>query len=265
MPNSYGPYGALVMIRKTKKCSNMDVSDSADELEELQREVEEYEAARIIVQSGSESDTTPRVSPAPASAAPMDVDTSIEYDGDSDEDKDDGPYIAGEDDLQFTFQAYQLAMILLCIAEITLPTWVNHPPSNLGEKGHGKLKAEEFLTLFSDIFPLIIPQFWWSLDANALEKLQLKSFYDLVAATNIIASFKTSNSEAEAFTKHYTDYRQSIQQIHPDFASKPNHHLAMHNEWQLKCWGPLAALSEFLGEHMNGLLQKIKTNRHRCK
>ncbi|KAK7058235.1 hypothetical protein R3P38DRAFT_2496785 [Favolaschia claudopus] len=36
----------------------------------------------------------------------------------------------------------------------------------------------------------------------------------------------------------------------------------MHNEQLLKYWGPLAGLSEFPGERINGMLQKVKTNRH---
>lgn len=92
----------------------------------------------------------------------------------------------------------------------------------------------------------------------------LESFYHLVASTNIIASFTTSNEEAESYTEHYVAYRASIQQLYTDFTSVPNHHYAMHNEFLLKYWGPLAGLSEFPGERINGMLQKIKTNRHLC-
>ncbi|KAK7013213.1 hypothetical protein R3P38DRAFT_2546681 [Favolaschia claudopus] len=35
----------------------------------------------------------------------------------------------------------------------------------------------------------------------------------------------------------------------------------MHNASLLKHWGPFPALSEFAGERMNGMLQKIKTNK----
>ncbi|KAJ7111670.1 hypothetical protein C8R44DRAFT_632715, partial [Mycena epipterygia] len=45
-----------------------------------------------------------------------------------------------------------------------------------------------------------------------------------------------------------------------EFNSVPNHHLAMHNGDQMKFWGPLALLSKFPGERMNGGLGKIKTN-----
>ncbi len=34
----------------------------------------------------------------------------------------------------------------------------------------------------------------------------------------------------------------------------------MHNAAILKYWGPLPCLSEFPGERLNGMLQKIQTN-----
>lgn len=45
----------------------------------------------------------------------------------------------------------------------------------------------------------------------------------------------------------------------------PNHHYALHVPDQLRYWGPLMAVSEFSGEHINGLLQKAKTNNCTCK
>ena len=47
-------------------------------------------------------------------------------------------------------------MIQSCIHDVQLLTWVQRPPSNLGEPSHGKLKAHELLVLFSVIFPLVI-------------------------------------------------------------------------------------------------------------
>ncbi|KAF8235933.1 hypothetical protein L208DRAFT_1254324, partial [Tricholoma matsutake] len=87
-------------------------------------------------------------------------------------------------------------------------------------------------------------------------------FYNLVAATNIIAAFKTSNADADAHTQHYIQYWSAIQTLFPYRSSKPNHHYAMHNGSLLKYWGPLASLSEFSGERMNGMLQNINTNHH---
>ncbi|KAF8142259.1 hypothetical protein K438DRAFT_1911289 [Mycena galopus ATCC 62051] len=151
--------------------------------------------------------------------------------------------------------------IRTCISNISLPTWVARPPRNLGEASHGKLKAYESLILFTVIFPLIIPELWWGKGATELAFLQ--NFHHLVACTNIVSSFSTSNTLADLFTDHYVKYRKALPQLFPiKFKSVSNHHFAQHNGSLLKFWGPFGALNEFAGERMNGMLQKIKTNRN---
>lgn len=175
------------------------------------------------------------------------------------DDENDSDYISMANK-SFSFTSSQLDSIQSCIYGISLPTWVQRPPINLGEPGHGKLKAREYLTLFTTIFPLIVPEFWYTVDAESINQQHFHCFYHLVAATNIISSFQTSNSQADEYTQHYIQYRSAIQKLFPDHGSKPNHHYAMHNANLLKYWGPLASFSEFPGERMNGMLQKINTN-----
>jgi hypothetical protein len=163
----------------------------------------------------------------------------------------------------FNFTPDQLAAIRACIKDVQLPTWVGRPPTNLGEASHGKLKAQELLTLFTVIFPLIIPQLWWEKSETAMKLLD--NFYHFVGAINIIASYSTSDTMAEEYRVHFTQYRRGIQELWPRIDSLPNHHLAMHNPELLKFWGPLSVISEFPGERMNGELGKIKTNRRICK
>ncbi|KAF8156324.1 hypothetical protein K438DRAFT_1777567 [Mycena galopus ATCC 62051] len=158
----------------------------------------------------------------------------------------------------FDFSKTELTAIREGIRDISLPTWVGRPPTNLGEKSHGKLKADTFLNLFTVIFPLLLPAIF----LERGDERSLSSFYDLTAATNILVAFKTSNSEAQAYTAHYTAYRQSKHKLYPEFEDVPNHHFAMHNGELLMYWGPLACLSDFAGERMNGRLQKVKTNKH---
>ncbi|KAF8188514.1 hypothetical protein K438DRAFT_1594097, partial [Mycena galopus ATCC 62051] len=83
--------------------------------------------------------------------------------------------------------------------------------------------------------------------------------------TNIVASFKTSNSTADLFMDYYSKYFSSIQTLFPDVDVLPTHHNSMHIPAILKNWGPLASQNEFMGECVNGILQKIKTNDHYCK
>lgn len=250
----------LMEIDQEDQFSESELSESADELEQLRQEAIAVETGKLDLPPSSPSSnasTTPRATPNPFMNMDIDDDDPV-----GDPDYVDPPITQGS----FEFTNKELEQIHSCIQNVSLPTWVGRPPTNLGEKGHGKLKAHQYLTLFTVIFPLILPKIWSKASADsALEHEMLESFYNLVASTNIIASFKTSNSEAESYTQHYLTYRASIQQLFGNTPSIPNHHFAMHNESLLKYWGPLAGLSEFPGERINGMLQKIKTNRHLCE
>ncbi|EJD50201.1 hypothetical protein AURDEDRAFT_121833 [Auricularia subglabra TFB-10046 SS5] len=181
---------------------------------------------------------------------------------DVDDDSDDGDYVEPEFFAGCTFEPGQLDLLRLCIRNVLLPTWVSRPPYDFGSATHGTLKADRWLTMFTVILPMFLTELWSGDDASDYNQLMLDNFYDLVATTNIIASFSTSSSEADAYLAHYTAYRKALPTLFPHFHSHPNHHLAMHNSDLLKYWGPLAPLSEFAGERFNGMLQKIPTNRH---
>jgi hypothetical protein len=161
------------------------------------------------------------------------------------------------------FTKEQIALIRHCVQEVSLPTHVAPLPGNLGEAKHGKLKAEQYLTLFSVILPLVLPEMKFEEDP-ARHEAMLQSFCLLVGSTNIVASFKTSNSAADLFMHYYSNYFESIQQLFPDVDVLPTHHNSMHIPDILKNWGPLASQNEFMGERVNGILQKIKTNEHFC-
>ena len=259
-------------IELDEQLTEEDVSDSTEELEGLFQETAEYETANMM----SMQHTPPPMSPSPSSSftagsslsesssTPTATQTHpVPYDlnSDDEEDGDDSDYIPA-DTVPFSFTPTELQAIQDCIHDITLPTWIQRPPVNLGEPSHGKLKAREYLTLFTCIFPLIIPEFWYIVAAADFHRQHFQCFYNLVAATNIIAAFKTSNADADAHTQHYIQYRSAIQTLFHYYPSKPNHHYAMHNGSLLKYWGPLASLSEFSGERMNGMLQNINTNHH---
>ena len=257
-------------IELDEQLTEEDVSDSTEELEGLFQETAEYETANIMAMQH----TPPPMSPSPSSSftagSSMSESSStptatqihsVPYDlnSDDEEDSNDSDYIPA-DTVPFSFTPTELQAIQDCIRDITLPTWIQRPPVNLGEPSHGKLKAREYLTLFTCIFPLIIPEFWYIVAATDFHRQHFQCFYNLVAATNIIAAFKTSNADADAHTQHYIQYRSAIQTLFPYRPSKPNHHYAMHNGSLLKYWGPLASLSEFSGERINGMLQNINTN-----
>ncbi len=175
-------------------------------------------------------------------------------------DAEDDAYIDVPDDV-YTLPAEYHKSLQRCIRDVTLPTWVGRPPANLGEASHGKLRAYDYLVLFSFIFPLVVPEFWWAPDASDADRARLPNFHQLVVTTNIVCSFKTSNQDADEYTDLYIQYRREIRILYEYWNSKPNHHYAMHNGDILKYWGPIPPLSEFPGERLIGLLQNINTNK----
>lgn len=168
----------------------------------------------------------------------------------------------------------ELTEVRTFIAVVGLPTCVDRPPVNLGDKNHGKIKAKIELTLWALIFPMILPVLW-AKRANAMtgsnsdderwspQKYE-DNFYHLVACVNFVSDYSTSDTMAEAYTEHYTKFRETQGQLWPKFKPKPNHHYALHYEAQLKYWGALGLLNEFDGEASNGAMQKIPTNRRTC-
>ncbi|KAJ3780589.1 hypothetical protein GGU10DRAFT_279114 [Lentinula aff. detonsa] len=224
--------------------SEIDTEEALSELEDLAEELREWNQSS----SGSLSSLASQATEWNISNVPQD------------DEENDPDFEIGDMENLFKFTDNQIAQIRHCISEVLLPTWVERPPQNLGEKSHGKLKAHQLLVLFTVIFPLIIPEIWTN--GNDKENKLLRNFCDLVAATNIIASYSTTSEEADNYGKYFKSYRKSMAELFPQYHSLPNHHYGMHNTEQLKFWGPLACLSEFPGERLNGEFGKISTNNH---
>jgi hypothetical protein len=121
----------------------------------------------------------------------------------------------------------QLDHVHACIRDVLLPTWVERPLANLGEARHGSLKAHELLTLFVDIFPLILPELWWN--SSEQEMGLLHNFCYLIASTNITVSYSISATDPDLYMEYYLKFRTTLQGLFPAILSVPNHHYAMHN------------------------------------
>lgn len=141
----------------------------------------------------------------------MDIDNGAEahiippphpyYDSNSDDDDTIHDFMGGLPENSshpiFSFTDAQLQHIRNAIRDVILPTSVARLPENLGEESHGKLKAEEYLTLFTLILPLVLPDLWYESNPALL-----KSFHHLISATNIISSYTTSNTMANKYMDH---------------------------------------------------------------
>ena len=191
-----------------------------------------------------------------------DEDYQLGPDPDTDSDPD------GEEDAAWhalsIFDSDSLAEIHACITNTAVPSWIEQPPHNLGEKSHGKLKADQWFNLVTIFLPIILPKLW-HLSGTAHDLALLDNFHDLVMCTNLLCSYITSDMAADDYLHHYIRYHQSSAALFPGVQSWPNHHFAMHNVELMKYWGPLSLLSELPYEQHNGTLQKIKTNWHICR
>jgi hypothetical protein len=161
------------------------------------------------------------------------------------------------------FQATALLHIRKAVPNIIVPYGVTQVPLNLGDPKHGKLKASKWHSLFSTYLPLSLIDFFVdnpSRCATGTNQTALLNFVSLVMCTNIISRKSTSHADSEKFSQAYSLYTESSKLVFDSPKIVPNHHYALHTPDQMKWWGPLSNVSEFSGERVNGLLQKMKTN-----
>jgi hypothetical protein len=237
---------------------DMDVDMLNDELDALQAESQQYEDTPLHLKRLQYENSL--LSSDVGSNDSDDEDFCP--DNESDEDN-----ISDSETVEKTvciFDPVTLSKIHACLSDAVVPSWIDRPPTNLGDKSHGKLKADEWLLLFTIFLPLILPEIWLS-SYNQKNVMLLDNFHDLVTCTNIVCSHSVSAALADKYLDHYIKYRKSSKLLFPNVNSRPNHHYAMHNADLMKFWGPLIKISEFPYERHNGTLQKIKTNRHICK
>ncbi|TDL15397.1 hypothetical protein BD410DRAFT_854748 [Rickenella mellea] len=244
--------------RLLEEWTESDASESADELDDLLKDAQDTDRDEDdVMDYDYEMDLTCP----PASATPSELDDDFDPMSDHDVldvlDDSDLNYL-NIDETTYKITAEELESIRSCIKEVILPTHVKRLPANLGEASHGTLKAAQYATLFSLILPLVIPEIWNNRDI--LHNHLFANFCHLVGCTNIVLAYSVSEEEANYFDHLYLKYRQTSQVLFPAFKSKPNHHFARHYPVLFKFWGALAPLSEFPGERLNGIMQKISTN-----
>ncbi|KNZ61423.1 hypothetical protein VP01_1400g3 [Puccinia sorghi] len=133
------------------------------------------------------------------------------------------------DDLLFAISE-NLQLLRAFIDEIQLPLNIGRVPRTVGQPKGGKLKAEEWINLFSI---LLIPTFFLMMksdSSNNHEDLnsQLFNLLSLVSISNIVRQNWVRSEDIQNLQAHLKTYRQGILHLYPQFSTKPNHHLALH-------------------------------------
>ncbi|MBW0536553.1 hypothetical protein O181_076268 [Austropuccinia psidii MF-1] len=145
------------------------------------------------------------------------------------------------------------------------PSGLSKFPHNLGSPSHGKLKAAQWLSLFTPIIPLIIPEIY--IESSKMINVKsnrgrfLQNMGELVQCTRISLNLIVDDGHAGRFFNAYNCYTTSSRELFNNPRIKPNHHLSLHIPEQLKVWGPMMGVAEFAGERIIGKLQKVPTNR----
>ncbi|MBW0462576.1 hypothetical protein O181_002291 [Austropuccinia psidii MF-1] len=150
------------------------------------------------------------------------------------------------------------------LANVILPVSVNGVPRNLGSAKHGKLKAMEWHSLWAYVIPLVVLELFVD-NVNELKEgtnryamLQNTSF--LVRCTNLVSSSPITNRTGKVFEQMYQKYCKSSSKLFRHIKIVPNHHYALHIREQMELWGPMGGVSEYWGENMVGILQKVRTS-----
>jgi hypothetical protein len=152
------------------------------------------------------------------------------------------------------------------IANTTRPPWHRGPPVNLGEPGHGKLKADQWRSCIEFDLPVFVAQLWSGTDSitddqRALDRQKLAHSTMLLAmAIRWGTSHKTSQHHVDQYMKYLHAYLESLIDIFPHIKLRPNHHVALHIGEYLLRFGPSHGWWMFPFERLIGILQQVNTS-----
>ncbi|KAH9913879.1 uncharacterized protein BXZ73DRAFT_55268 [Epithele typhae] len=145
------------------------------------------------------------------------------------------------------------------IDTISLPSWVEKPPSNLGDPAAGKLKADHWRTISTIHMTIVLPALWGTSSATSSEREALKNFSHLVAAVDLASRRVMTKARAEKSHEYTVLYLSGLRSLYrADLV--PNHHLCLHLKDFLCRFGPPRAWWAFVFERQIGNLEGINTN-----
>jgi hypothetical protein len=117
------------------------------------------------------------------------------------------------------------------IQATTRPSWYAPPPPNLGDPGHGKLKADEWRSCIEFDVPVALVQMAsigkWKGGRIPRDQI-IHSTMLLAMAIRWATSHKTSEEHARKYTEYMHAYLQSLLDMFPGMRLRPNHHNSLH-------------------------------------
>lgn len=150
------------------------------------------------------------------------------------------------------------------IAEPHKPSWLDVPPTNIGDPSAGSLKAQEWRILWRLFLPLALLTLWtlW-LPSAAPDSEDMSSVLicamSLTAATTLVGKGELRDDEIVQLGGHLMSHVDSLVQIFPGMI-KPSHRLSLRIPQNIRDFGVAMSFWCFPFERNFAVLQRIPTN-----
>lgn len=143
------------------------------------------------------------------------------------------------------------------LPRIHVPTWIKQPIWVLGKASHGKLKADEWRTLFTiQLVLILVPS--WSLGPQ--ERSLLQNFGHLVSLVNLALKRSLTSQRIYSYEDHLLRYLEGTRELFEHLSLRPNHHMAFHLGECMMKYGPVREWWCFTFERMMGRVLKASHN-----
>ena len=162
----------------------------------------------------------------------------------------------------------ELKLLQKNIDSIIRPQYRQAPPRDLGNPGHGKLKADQWKTCIEFDIPVSVAQLWsretchpdQDRNVTARRDKVFQSIMHLAVAVRWGTSYRISEHHSQLFEENMVAYLRLLLKLYPNIQFRPNHHAALHIGPLLTQFGPVHGWWMFPFERVIGILQKINTN-----
>ncbi|KLO04848.1 hypothetical protein SCHPADRAFT_789604, partial [Schizopora paradoxa] len=152
----------------------------------------------------------------------------------------------------------ELASIRGWISGTSRPRWYASLPKNLGEAGHGKLKADQWRSALEFDIPVALAQLWGDKSSPRHELYKCTMY--LAIAIRFGTSHRISEDHITSYTRNMHSYLKLMLEIDPSLRLHPNHHNSLHLGNILRRFGPMHGWWMYPFERVIGRLQKSNTN-----
>ncbi|KAJ4492192.1 hypothetical protein C8J55DRAFT_556633 [Lentinula edodes] len=157
-----------------------------------------------------------------------------------------------------------LQTVQKAIREISVPSWIVRPPSDMGLQQAGTLKADHWRVLFNIHLPLALISMWGKGSPSAVDNAAemvpvLETSMHLTCVSILMTRNSLSPKTRDQFRSSLREHILGLKQIFPGFIL-PTHHLAFHIYDFMESFSTVCNWWGFPFERLIGKVQRMPTN-----